>query len=318
MPYTYSTQPGAITIPDAAHPTVTYIDDAGVPHFDSLYNNQNDFDTWTSRAVIANAGGTNPLTGLAYNRGDTGGFFKAYTDKSEMLGQQEAARQAAESDDGLFGGGNLLAIAAAVAAAYFSGGTSLAAESAVAATTDAWAIGETVGTSIAGSGSGFEAFAANYFSPAGADLASAFSSGFQTVDQIAAAAVASGGSAVPDAVVSDLVLSTAGTANPLTFGQAFDYLKTAKDVASTAQAVQRLAGGATTNGLASSSYRGGSVPAGLSGTMPTSAELAAIAKQNAGIGTAVTGNETPSSFDAQTVALVGLVCFGLYLFWSKK
>lgn len=313
MPYTYSTQPGAITIPDAAHPTVTYIDDAGVPHFDSLYNNQNDFDTWTSRAVIANAGGTNPLTGLAYNRGDTGGFFKAYTDKSEMLGQQEAARQAAESDDGLFGGGNLLAIAAAVAAAYFSGGTSLAAESAVAATTDAWAIGETVGTSIAGSG--FEAFAANYFSPAGADLASAFSSGFQTVDQIAAAAVASGGSAVPASIIPELALSQAAAGSSgFSFASALDFANQAKSVYSTANGLKSLAGGTDTKGLAAQAYRGGAVPSGLSGVIPTPAQVVHAAKA----GMTEPAKPQASDFDTRTLLLVGAIGIGIFIFFKRK
>lgn len=118
MELTYTNQPGAILAPDSAHSSVTYTDNAGVQHYDFLYNNQNDFNTWTANP--AHAGGVNPLTGLAYNRGDN--FFSSYTSKADELGKAEAARQAAEDSDDFF---KTALTAAAIGTAIYFGGAGL-------------------------------------------------------------------------------------------------------------------------------------------------------------------------------------------------
>lgn len=116
MAYTYANQPGAIIAPDSAHSAVTYTDDAGIAHYDFLYNNQNDFNTWVNNP--GRAGGVNPDTGLAFNRSQWGGF-NSYTAEALRQGQAEADRQAAEdSDDFLSTAVTLAALGAGI---YFGG-----------------------------------------------------------------------------------------------------------------------------------------------------------------------------------------------------
>jgi hypothetical protein len=205
--------------------------------------------------------------------------------------ESASAQAARDSGDGF---GDFLKIAAAVAAAYFSVGTSLAAEGVVAETL----VAETAVQSTA-----FDAFAANYFSPSGTALLEAFT----PVNNLSALAM-------EGANLSTLASSVSASTG-LTLADAFGYVKTAKDVYSTASAVQKLAGGATTSGLASTAYRGGSVPSGLSGTVPTPAEVTRIAQANAA---QAPSPQSQSAFDSQTVLMVGALCIGLFLFWSKK
>jgi hypothetical protein len=254
-------------------------------------------------------------SGVLAERGGT--QFLSASDLQAGLAFNQAESPAAQSarDDSGGGFGAFLAIAAAVAAAYFSGGTSLAAEGALAESAIA---GE--GLIAASSAPTFDTFAANYFSPGGSDLLSAFSGNFQSVDSLVNAAVASGGNALPSAIVPDLVLAEAATGSGLTVSQALKFVDTAKTAVSTVQQVQKLAGGATTSGLATASYRGGAVPSGLSGTMPTPAQIALMAPGTAkpSATETVTQAAQQSAFDSQTVLFVGAICVGLYLFWSKK
>lgn len=222
--------------------------------------------------------------------------------------ESPAAQAARNSDDG-FGG--FLGIAALALAAY-TGGASLmeyfGAESAgYLAAADASA-GLVAGGEIAGAG--FSTFATNYFSPSGSDLLSAFSGNFQSVDSLASAAVASGGTAIPDAVVSDLVLSDAATGGGFSLSQLTNAANTIKSTIGTAQQVAKLAGGSDTKGLAAASYRGGSVPAALSGVIPSARQLAASLDPKTGLAAPAPAQV---SSDTSLILFVLLGFGGLYL-----
>jgi hypothetical protein len=255
--------------------------------------------------ALAQRGGTQFLTsddlhrGLAFNESES-----------------PAAQAARNKSDGF---GDLLKVAG-IALAVYTGGTSLLESFGAESAGYLGAVDANAGLIAASSAPTFDTFAANYFSPGGSDLLSAFSGNFQSVDSLVNAAVASGGNALPSAIVPDLVLAEAATGSGLTVSQALKFVDTAKTAVSTVQQVQKLAGGATTSGLAAASYRGGAVPSGLSGTMPTPAQIALMAPGTAkpSATETVTQAAQQSAFDSQTVLFVGAICVGLYLFWSKK
>lgn len=90
---------------------------AGTWYADYRYNDQNDYDVWTDPAVMSTSAGLNPKTGQPWTRADA--EFGSYAARAQAAGAAEAARQAAEDDDGL---GDILGVVALGAAIYFTAG----------------------------------------------------------------------------------------------------------------------------------------------------------------------------------------------------